>query len=105
MSDYLDEFAEEKALIKAREKRWRDDRRSVCDQLYKTDAGKWFIFYLLDDLRFFDTVTTDADIVMRNFAVDMLREYFGVLADSKDHRSMVLEAIMSVQRSEGNDNE
>ncbi len=105
MSDYLDEWADEKRLIQKREKSWRDNRRAVAEALYKTDAGKWFVYYLLEDMRFFDSVESDSEIVMRNFAIDMLQTYFGALVDNKSHRSMVLEAIMGVERPEETEDE
>jgi len=98
VSDYLDEFAEEKSLIQARDKRWRDDRNEAAEAVLRTAAGKKLLFYLVSDMRLFDPVTTDAEVTMRNFAVDMLREYIGVFADREDHRSMVFDAILGVQR-------
>ena len=85
--------------------KWNADRRSAAAQVYNTEAGKWFLFYLMKDMCFFDPVTQDDEIVMRNFAIYMLREYFGVLEDSQDHQSMVLEAMMAVPRPEERDDE
>ena len=99
------DFEDELELIQKRGKQWRDDRRAVSEQVWNTKAGKWFIYYLLEDMRFFDEVTLDPEIVMRNFAVQMLQQYFGVMTDKKNHRSMLLEAMMRVEKPEGEENE
>jgi len=101
----LDEWSDEKRLIRNREKRWREERRAVAERVYSTPDGKWFLYYLLEDMRLLDPVTTEAEIVMHNFAIDMLQIYFGALVDNQSHRSMVIEAIMAVERPEEKEDE
>lgn len=100
----MSDWNEEQDIIRKRSREWRDARRETAREMYATASGKAFLHYLLEDLRFFDPVVSDAEITMHNFAVDMLREYFGVLVDNDSHRSFVLDAIMRAWKPEG-DNE
>ncbi|MFH2073960.1 MAG: hypothetical protein ABIJ57_01245, partial [Pseudomonadota bacterium] len=69
-------------------------RRAAAEQVIMTPAGKDFVYFLLEDMRFFDAIVTDAEIAIHNFARDMLENYFGVMVNNRDHRSLLTEAIL-----------
>ncbi len=81
------------------------DRRRVAEQMYTTEAGREFIYYLLEDMHFFDPVVEDPEIIMRNFARDMLETYFGVMVNNRGHRSFIAEAIIGAPKPEETEDE
>jgi len=78
-------------------------RRDAAQAVYHTRHGKQLFACLLDDLGFYDITATEAQEVLRNFALVILKNYFGLTDDYGDvmvnqrHREELTETILGVE--------
>ena len=75
-----------------------EKRRDTAALVYQTGAGRDFINSLLDDLGLYDIPATESEMVLHNFALVVLKRYFGATVNDRDHRSFVTEAIIEARK-------
>ena len=81
-----------------------ETRRSVAATVFNTEPGKAFVAFLLEDLGMFDIAEEQAEMVLRNFGMVLLKRYFDVTSDfgtprkNMAHRSLLTEAIIGVPK-------
>ena len=79
-----------------------DDRRTAAARIWDTPQGKEFVSYLLDDLGLWDVAVEEPEMILHNFALVVLKRYFGISDDygvkaNRLHRAALTEAIIGVE--------
>lgn len=75
----------------------QEDVRRAAEILYRTGAGRLFVDQLLEDLQLYDIPSTPEQQTLHSFGLWLIQSYFGRMTADRDHRSLITEAILSVQ--------